>query len=180
MSNILTEVQYENSGDELKQHRQSWLDFAKNHPDLSKKEIRQMNQALYAWLYRHDREWLLNQTTTKPLAQSPKPRVDWDTRDQQMEVLVQKAVRELLGIPGKPVPINVSRIGKHISKLALLERHLDKMPRTKALLEQVLETDAEYQTRRIDWAVKELEAEGIELKWWRVVRKAGIRDDKIL
>jgi hypothetical protein len=97
-----------------------------------------------------------------------------------MEVLVEKAVHELLGIPGKPVPINVSRIGKHIGKLALLERHLDKMPRTKKLLDQVVKTNEEYQTRRIDWAVKELEAEGIELKWWRVVRKAGIRDDKIL
>ena len=173
-------IKLENSEDEHRQHRQSWLDLAKNHPDLSKKEIRQMNQALYAWLYRHDREWLLNQTTTNSQVQSPKPRVDWDARDQQMEVLVEKAVQELHEIPGKPVPINVSRIGKHIGKSALLERHLDKMPRTKTMLEQVVETDEGYQLRRIDWAVKELEAEGIEPRWWRVARKAGIRDDKIL
>jgi hypothetical protein len=39
------------------------------------------------------------------------------------------------------------------------------MPRTIALLEQVVETDEEYQLRRIDWAVKELEAERGEPSW---------------
>jgi hypothetical protein len=86
-------IESKNSDDIRMQHRQSWLDFIKNHTNQSKKEVRQMNQTLYAWLYRHDWAWLLNQTITKPLAQSPKPRVDWNTRDQQMVVLVQKAVR---------------------------------------------------------------------------------------
>lgn len=81
-----------------------------------------------------------------------------------MEVLVQKTVQDLLGVPGKPVPINVSRIGKHIGKLALLE--------------QVVETDGEYQLRKIDWAVTELETEGIKPKRWRVVKKVGIKYDK--
>ena len=48
------------------------------------------------------------------------------------------------------------------------------MPQTKSYLESVKETIADLQIQRINWAIQEIEREGLDLQWWRIVRKAGI------
>jgi len=58
-----------------------------------------------------------------------------------------------------------------------LEKHLDKLPRTRAYLDSVKESDRDFRIRRIKWAIQELEKEGQELKEWRILRKAGIRKE---
>lgn len=50
------------------------------------RQSRQINGALYAWLYRHDREWLLNiNDNHRRLPTSRKSRVDWPKRDREVE-----------------------------------------------------------------------------------------------
>ena len=73
----------------------------------------------------------------------------------------------------KPVRITVSKIGTTIGLKALLEKHLDKLPQTKAYLESVTETVEEFQIRRIEWAIRELDRRGEEKKDWKILRLAG-------
>ncbi len=75
----------------------------------------------------------------------------------------------------KPVRITVSKIGTTIGLKALLEKHLDKLPQTKAYLESVTETVEEFQIRRIEWAIRELDRRGEEKKDWKILRLAGLR-----
>ena len=75
----------------------------------------------------------------------------------------------------KPVRITVSKIGTTIGLKALLEKHLDKLPQTKAYLESVTETVEEFQIRRLEWAIRELDRRGEEKKDWKILRLAGLR-----
>ena len=51
----------------------------------------------------------------------------------------QNAVSKMLE-KNKPVRITVGRIGATLGLKALVDKHLDKLPRTKAYLESVAET----------------------------------------
>jgi hypothetical protein len=51
------------------------------------------------------------------------------------------------------------------------------MPKTKSYFESVKETVEDFHLRRIEWAIREIERDGLDLQWWRIVRKAGIRGE---
>lgn len=104
-------------------------------------------------------------------------RIDWIQRDAEVLESTETAVQQILSSKGKPIRLSISRIGKITGKLSLLERHLDKMPQTKAHLDAVVESDVVFRKRRIDWAIRQLCVEGTEPKPWRVKRLAGIRPE---
>lgn len=157
------------------QKRDIWLILQSRNPELSKTEIRKLAPDVYAWLYRRDRTWL---DKNSPKLKQPKAsvnRVDWNHRDKEILIQVQSAVKELLQ-KDKPVRITISRIGASLGLKALLEKHLRKLPRTKAYLESVTETVEDFQIRRIEWAVEELENRGEEIKEWKILRLARLRE----
>jgi hypothetical protein len=88
---------------------------------------------------------------------------------------VEGLVKNMLDSKKKPERISISRIGSKLGIRALLEKHLNKLPRTKAYLDSVKDSGRDFRIRRIKWAIQELEKEGQELKEWRILRKAGIR-----
>lgn len=102
-------------------------------------------------------------------------RIDWAKRDKQVGLCINKAILEIRSAPGKPQRLTISRIGRHIKKLAILERHLDKLPICRALLDRNLETEVQHQMRKIDWAIQTLSVNRECLTKWRVLRKASIR-----
>ena len=89
---------------------------------------------------------------------------------------MKDVVKNMLDSKDKPERISISKIGSKLGIRALLEKHLDKLPRTKAYLDSVKESDKDFRIRRIKWAIQELEKEGQELKEWRILRKAGIQE----
>lgn len=64
-------------------HRDKWLTLCRDHPDAGTNLLRSINGATYAWLYRHDREWL--RLNAPPKAVPPHPtRIDWQARDEKL------------------------------------------------------------------------------------------------
>ncbi|MEM7553347.1 MAG: TnsD family transposase [Cyanobacteria bacterium P01_A01_bin.84] len=159
-----------------RQKRNIWLKLQQEHPKLSKTELRKLAPDIYAWLYRRDRTWLNNNS---PKLRQAKPligKVDWSIRDEQILIQVQNEVSKLLD-KDKPVRITISRVGVGIGLKVMLEKSLDKLPKTKAYLESVLETVEDFQIRRVEWAIAKLENRGEEVKEWKVLRLAGLRSD---
>lgn len=161
----------------LDQHRNAWLLASKYYPDKSKTELRNIAKAHYVWLYRHDKDWLDKNSPEHKKVQINSTRVDWIVRDFEVLQKAKDAVTETLNIKGKPEKISLSRIGRVCGLLGLLEKHLDKLPQTKAYIEAVTETDDDYRKRRIIWAIQRLSESGEELKLWKVMRIAGIRKE---
>ncbi len=166
--------------DDLRERqRHAWIELVRLNEKKSQTELRHMNKALYTWLYRNDKNWLIAHSLKPKRVITTNSRVDWGKRDEEILVLVRTEVTRILTLEGKPERVSISRIGKRIGYLSLLEKHLDKMPKTKSYLETVKETVEGFQLRRIRWAMQEIEREGQDLQWWRIVRKAGIRGEVV-
>ena len=89
----------------------------------------------------------------------------------------QLTMKRTLNSPEKPERISISIVGSKLGMRGLLERHLNKLPRTMKYLNSVKESDYDYRIRRIKWAINKLENEGQDLKVWKVYKKAGIRKE---
>ncbi len=168
--------------EQIQRRRQELIAAQSELGSHTRTEMRRAVPGTYTWLYRHDREWLeavlppsIPRGKRKGGAQ--KQRVDWNKRDRDLSGLVSQTVEDLLLKEGKPVRITLGIIGRAIGELALLEQHLDKLPKTKAVLEDVLETVEDFQVRRVEWAIGYLKETGQELAEWRVLKVAGLRPD---
>ncbi len=161
----------------IKQRKRNiWLKLQQENPKLSKTEIRKLAPDVYTWLYRRDRHWL---NDNSPILKRPRAsinKIDWNIRDAEILVQAQNEVRNLLN-KNKPVRITVGRIGANLGLKAFLEKHLDKLPKTKAYLKSVAETIEDFQIRRIKWAIAELDRQGEEIRSWKILRLAGLRRD---
>lgn len=73
----------------LVEHQNEWLAIIKSQPGATAKSIRFMIPNVYAWLYRHDREWLLSQTVNLLSGrQGNYSNIDWRERDNDLANLV--------------------------------------------------------------------------------------------
>lgn len=157
-------------------YRREWLKLRERYPEKSKKELRLINQKVYMWLYRNDRQWLDDNSPQGRYVYVNK-RVDWNKRDKELLPKIKRIVEELLSYEGKPKRISVGIIGNKLGIKALLEKHLDKLPTVKEYLETVIENDDDYRQRRINWAILQLQKEDQDIKVWKVLRMAGIREE---
>ena len=162
---------------ERERDRTEWLSLQQQYPNFSKTELRKLNLALYARLYRKDRIWLNNHSPEPAQKKTRNIRVDWNQRDLEVLAKVQHAVSRILESNGKPKRLTVSRIGAIAGVRSLLEKHLDHLPETKKYLEQTVESEEQYRLRKIHWAMEELKRQGEPLQEWKVLRKAGIRKE---
>lgn len=156
-------------------YRVKWLELKYNHPEASKSQLRNMNEATYIWLYRNDRDWLNHNSPVKEKSMYENTRVDWRKRDKVNLKEVKQLIIESLNADIKPERITIGYIGKKLGQLSLLEKHLVKMPKTQMYLENAVETAEQFRIRRIKWCANELRKKGEEIKEWKLIRMAGVR-----
>jgi hypothetical protein len=155
------------------QQREDWTSLQMQYPDATKTELRRLSAATYAWLYRHDRDWLNGNSPALQQPTATNERVDWLKRDLEVLDRVKLAVDAMLKLE-KPQRLTIGGIGKAIGLLALLEQHLDLMPMTGDYLATVMESIEDFQIRRIRWAIGELDRRREPMVSWRVMRLAGL------
>lgn len=160
-----------------KQKKDEWLTLVQQYPNKSKTELRKLNPALYTWLYRNCKEWLSENSPVKMEVKYKNLRVDWEERDNEILALAREKIKEIRKRAGKPKRITISVIGCELGIRSLLEKHIDKLTKTRKYLNEQTESITEFQLRRIDWAIKELNEEGMGVELWRVFKKAGIRKE---
>lgn len=169
---IITDNEYQKT----EQYRNAWLSLCRHYPNKGKKELRLINEKTYIWLYRHDKQWLTDNSPHIKRKYVNK-RVDWNQRDCELLFKVKEVVKEFKNEDIKPKRISIASIGSKLGVKALLEKHLDKLPKTKAFIESVIETDKDFRARRVKWAIRVMKDEGEEIKEWKILRKAGIRKE---
>ena len=134
---------------------------------------------VYAWLYRHDRQWLLDINAEFKLARTTQNnRVDWIKRDKEVEEQLKKIIEENRHNPERP---------RRTKNWLLLQtpkgpsnsKNLNKLPLTLAFLNTASETISEYQVRRLERAINKLELAGQEVKRWTILRMAGLSKQRI-
>lgn len=135
--------------------------------------------AAYAWLYRHDQDWLKDTNEQHRIkAEQKNNRVDWCMRDRQV-------VRQLLKAKYTAEKnINCPRRSKnwYLSKLdhnSSIEHNIDKLKITNNFFEKYSEDIPDYQVRRIDRAVQQLEKNDYATIRWRIFRLSGLSEERL-
>lgn len=136
-------------------------------------------QALYAWLYRHDKIWLLQfNAKHKALRMPQKTKLNWHRRDMEAIRKLRKFIRQSehqLESPRWSANWLLNKLPKSDS----IEKNLDKLPLVKMFLLRYTETITEYQLRRLSHVCSELISLGEPLRKWVILRKAGLSKERL-
>lgn len=155
-------------------YKAEFITIVQKHPQSSRTQLRKTYQKEYMYLYRQDKEWLFNILPAPQKRYNEVKTVDWNKRDKQYSNAI-KTLYDQLWTSEKPIRITISLLGKRLGILANLERHLEKLPITKRLLEQITESVEQFQIRRCCKIIDNLKHELSDVKLWRVQRLAGIK-----
>ncbi|MGB8165989.1 MAG: TnsD family Tn7-like transposition protein [Chthoniobacteraceae bacterium] len=156
--------------------RTAWELLRLAHPHQTVTELRRLRPSLYAALYRSDKAWLLDSRPSRPRFRTKgQLRADWQGRDAELAARVPSAANEIQIIPGKPIRITVARVARSLASVAYLEKHLRKLPRTRAILDAIIDTHESFALRRLLWAERSFFRESHLPKSWELVRRTGLR-----
>jgi hypothetical protein len=153
--------------------RALWLDACIAHPDWSRKHLAKGYRAEFSWLYRHDRQWL-QENSPAPLERSGcAARVDWPAVDRQLAADIPALAGRIKSVK-PPVRVSFVEIERGLSKPGWISKRAQKLPLTVAAVNEVVEGLDDFQLRRIHWAADELQASGLPCQGWRICRLAGL------
>ena len=158
-------------------HRDLWLvAVAKNGVNYARKH---KFGYVYAWLYRHDRKWLLQVNDQFKIPNIIKnPRIDWHKRDWHL-------VKLLCGIKSdSELKLDDPRhsMNWYLSKLycgSTVGKHLNDLPLCKLFFMKFCENIAEYQIGRITCAVIAQSLSNNTLRRWRILRMSGVSEQRL-
>lgn len=160
------------------QKREAWQRLTLEHGIKAARKV-ESGGAVYAWLYRHDRAWLLkfNRQQKQP-RDLPGFKVDWHQRD----ILTIKILRKLPACPElifKGPRISANYLLSHLPNRSSVEKNLDKLPLVRTYLQRYTETITEYQLRRLMTTCAEFHKDGVPLKQWVALRNAGLSKERL-
>lgn len=165
-------------------NRRAWSELVMGHGIKPARQV-EGGGALYAWLYRHDKTWLLDfnkgHRNLDPI-QVAEPRVNWVQRDRQSV----RALFKILHISeNSPVKSRMSSrwFLMQLPNAQTLSKNLHKAPLTQAFMERYSETVTEYQLRRVLGYVCDFHSQhGQEkhlFKPWKMLRSAGLSKERM-
>ncbi len=160
----------------LAAYRSRLVHAINENPDSHRLAIRRELPKEYAWLYRHDRDFLWSQFgRLHGVTRGPKERNSmWKERDRLAHHRIVRAAHALRGYDGKPIRLTVAALCRYAGVEKIVNKHLDQLPRTLSLLKASGETLTQFRKRRIVWAIEESIKSGIPVSIGQVARLAGI------
>lgn len=165
---------------ELRQKRLDWLLLNRKHHYPGVKKLRKSlsGGALYSWLYRHDRDWLLSSLPHKKTKPACRLKVDY----HQWDVHVLNELKCYQAITLKKVDrqrLSQNHLLRNVSRHNSVVKHLDELPKTKEWLEANAESVEDYQIFRLTIARKKLRKMRKPIKRWRLLREGCVRKELI-
>ncbi|WDV06735.1 TnsD family Tn7-like transposition protein [Lysinibacillus irui] len=158
----------------LGQYKQELLKEIQQNPNLSRTALRKKIAKQYMYLYHYDRSYLESVLPKVQLRNKPTRSVDWSKRDQQYVQQIKRLHQQLLQ-ELKPIRITKSILGRRLGISGNLEHHLDKLPSTNELLNDITETVQDFQIRRCYKVIDALIKQNSIIDLWRIQRIAAIK-----
>lgn len=123
---------------QLAEYRAAWIGAFRAEPATTPKELRAKMPSVYAWLYRNDRSWLLDQNSKLPSGRRGNySHVDWEMRDRDLHKLIVSIVKrmhesyEYTGITRASIFSLIPNLSRLLEKRA-------HYPRSRQLLAELL------------------------------------------
>jgi hypothetical protein len=132
-------------------YREQWIKTLTAHnPSAGRTAMRSKARAAYSWLSVHDRKWL-NENLPPFGFIGSRPKKDWSTIDRKYTDEVHKIATKIRDAPGPPVRISQTVIAKILGIHGNVFKS-PNLPKTKAALIEVADSNTTFAVRRIRWA----------------------------
>lgn len=159
------ELQAEQLEHKVHSQRLKWLDKCAQHSSLTISQVRALSPATYAWLYRHDRNWIVAQNSQRQMP----PRTDvHHQRGPRLDISTELESAVIRILRGRKRPIRVTKAAAH-------KEAGFTYVWSQAHYSCPIDTQTSFLFRRIRWARNELSRKGCEPKPWQILRKTGMR-----
>lgn len=129
----------------------------------------------YSWLYRNDQVWLKSYLDKTDAHARQQPTDPFKELDPPLAEKIVQCAHSIAALPGKPVHICKTRIGRELDALARFEKQLNRLPLCADALDAVCETHQEFRHRRLVWATEKLVELGKPITRSSIYRAACIR-----
>lgn len=160
--------------------RSEWLHLNRKHYYPGIKAIRKLplGGALYVWLYRHDREWLMSSLPRQKPTSTGHHKVDYKQWDQQV---INQLQHYFCNAKKRSERERLSRthLLKQVSRANSVVKHLKDLPKTTVWLREHEESTEDFQIHRLSLVKKKLKLKGLPIKRWRLLREGHIRKELI-
>lgn len=162
---------------ELSEYRRRWGAALKEHG--TKRARLNGFGDIYAWLYRHDRQWLMNVNLRHKVSEPAHPtKVDWHRRDiDTLKMLIALSDEGELRLDDPRHSANWYL--NQLVRKAGIEKHMDLLPLCSLFFERYCENIFEYQIRRMTRTVIRITREGEPLKRWQVLKWSGLSEERL-
>lgn len=158
------------------EYREKWLKLVK---ELGIKPARTLDQALCAWLYCNDKDWLLKINQTFHQGFIPHgDKVDWRRRDITYVRQLIRLYNDLIWDLDSPRR-SAKWWLKQTSYVSTIEKNLYRLPLTQSFLKRYNEDISSYQIRRLTQVFIEIKIQNQDLPRWIILRKAGLSDERM-
>jgi hypothetical protein len=121
--------------------RAQWDSAIKENSHTSTNDLRSSKPNLYAWLYRNDRDWLLERNSELPCGRLGNyTSIDWDKRDVALKELILSRMRQ---VHGEFQQLRLCKVTLY-NLVPSLSRSLEKRthyPKTRLLIRELLQND---------------------------------------
>ncbi|WP_414569510.1 TnsD family transposase [Nostoc sp. CCY 9925] len=165
------------TSDELETYRRNWLSIREENPEFGRTKLMKEFSSTYSWLRTYDREWLKAHLPPVKCIRAKRV-VDWENRDAELASAVRLLALHIKSQPGRPQKITKGVICKGLDKKAQIQHNLHKLPKTKQVLIEVVETCEDFAVRKVKWAAECFYQENISPAWSQLVLLANVYDFK--
>lgn len=116
--------------------REAWILALATWPGASVGDLRERAGGAYAWLRRHEPEWLDTHMPQPPSKRPFSARVDWDQRDAELAAAVRRAAADLAGNCAA-APLRLWQLCQALPELKAKLGALDRLPLSARALDEV-------------------------------------------
>ncbi len=139
----------------LESYKRQMKELMRKFPEYHRFDLYKIAPKIYDYLWKNDLNWFEETLPQRRKRVQHKQIINWEERDKEYTKLIKSCYNELMQLD-KPVRISKSIIGKKLDILSNLEKQIEKLPKSKALLHSIIETVREYQYRRCTKIIDEL------------------------
>ena len=162
----------------IDEQRQRWQKLCVEQSDATTTQLRQQSPALYTWLYRHDRAWLVLNSSTKKFTVRVDKRVNWEARDRELATQINAVAIALQQQSNPLVQLTKTRLSAETGQKSLLEQHIHRLPLSRAALARMSETAEAFAVRRIEAVLQQLLEQRRVVLRWQMMPLAGLRQER--
>ena len=157
--------------------KKEWTQLMKKFPFHTITDLRKIKPAIYSFLYRSDKNWLLEQSYPSK-NRLPVRRINWEQRDTQLLNEVKIAFGQLKTQHPKRRR-SITALLKLIGKESMYRVNKTKLPKLAAFLKRNSENPHQFRLRRLAMATIEMRERKEPITYWNLLRAANIRKEYV-